>query len=137
MRIQLPTSNLPPVESCAICLRTFPADTLNQCCGCGELHCLACPAFACSCIDEDDPPFQARREQLRAEAMELARLQVQSELMGAESLTKWQRARLPLLVDIVANIRAEVNRMDEIRYGEVYPEDDELAESGEYSSREE
>ena len=38
--------------------------------------------------------------------------------MGAESLTRWQRARIPLLVDLVANIRAEVNRMDEIRFGD-------------------
>lgn len=130
MRIQPPTvSSLPPVESCAICLRAFHTDDLNEC-GCGEFHCLACPAFACSCVDDDDPPFQARREQLREEAMELNRLQVQSELMGAESLTKWERARLPLLAAMMAITRAEVNRMDEIRYGEVYPEDDELLEAG-------
>jgi len=114
-------SSMPSI-SCSICPQISPAEEMSEC-RCGAKICERCPFLACSCVD-DDPTIQALRVQLRAGAIELGQLRAERELMGAGSLTMSQQARLLLLTDVVHSLRAEVNRLDEIRDGEDYSEDD-------------
>ena len=46
--------------------------------------------------------------------------------MGLDSLTFDQQSRLSLLRDVVASLREEVTRLDEVLCGEFYDDNDEL-----------
>lgn len=109
--------------SCVICQRIIDPEDIHDCRGCQESFCLSCPMYGCSCVD-DDPTIQALRVQLRTGAVELAQLQAERELMGADCLTTSQHARLLLLTDIVANLRFEIDEINRIQDEEDFPEDD-------------
>jgi hypothetical protein len=106
---------------CSICLRVIDGGDLTHCPECHGSFCESCPI--CSCSDQD-PAIRALRDDLLAGAIERAQLQIERELMGADSLTMSKQARLQLLTDVVPSLRAEVNRLDEMRDGDDYPKDD-------------
>jgi hypothetical protein len=108
---------------CSICLRVTDSEDVSQCRECQEFICESCPKYGCSCVD-DDPTIQALRIQLRAGAIELGQLQAERELMGLDSLSTNQHARLLLLTDIVANLRFEIDEINRIQDEEDFPERD-------------
>ena len=107
---------------CAICLNAIEPDDQNLC-QCGECICERCPSFACACVD-DVPSIQEHRACMRVAAMELGGLWAVQVLLGADNLTLSQQARLLLLSCAVPSLRAEMNRLDEIRYGQDYSADE-------------
>ena len=100
---------------CAICVRAIEFDDQNRC-KCGEFICESCPAFACSCVDED-PTIRTLLTGLRTSAIELAKLQAEGALMGYDNLTETQTRSLSRLSEIVPSLREQVNVLDQIRGG--------------------
>jgi hypothetical protein len=130
MNASLATSSLPSCitnPSCALCSNPDIED-LNPCANCGEYICDSCPNMACACAGTM-PSMRSLTVRLRGHAMELGDLRMQKSLMGAESLTKAQTARLKSLSKLVSTMQAEAVRLDDERSGISYVGDTRLSDT--------
>jgi hypothetical protein len=109
--------------SCSICQRIIApedpngTDNCSACRGCDEHICDSCPYMACGCT-HPNAELQAILAQLRPAGIERAQLKAQRELMGADSLTIGQQARLLLLTDVVPSLEEEFRRIEDPEYEE-------------------
>ena len=96
-----------PTESCSVCLRSFPLNSLDEC-QCGEHTCgeADCHAYACACID-DNPDAQRIRSGLRAAIRERFQLLSAKNIVG-DSFPINLEERLVEVSDIEAGLRAEL-----------------------------
>jgi hypothetical protein len=99
-----------PEASCAVCLRSFPLNSLNEC-QCGELLCgeADCHSYACACTD-DNPDAQRLRSGLRAAIRERFQLASAKAIVG-DSFPINLEARLVELTNLEAGLRAELDML--------------------------
>src|SRR5579871_401131 len=112
------TPILNPVACCAVCLRSFPIDSLDEC-RCGELLCgeSSCHAYACACTD-DSPDAQLLRTALREAIRERFQLISGKKIVGGNFPIDLE-TRLVELTNLQAILRAELEMIHVLEDGMV------------------